>query len=152
MTLRRFFTAYLLLSLPLLSHAFLAAGKSQIRRHFHASPIAFHPATCAQSMQDFFSRFTFGKFLARISQPTHHFFYFQEGPAEIFQALEDVCSVEAAEEEADPVMYAGDYFYLDLLHKDHLEVFDATLHARTVINLDGTENTHKKAQALTQKR
>lgn len=37
----------------------------------------------------------------------------------------------------------GDYFYLDGLHKDHLEVFDSRGKFRAVVNMDGTVNQSK---------
>ncbi len=42
----------------------------------------------------------------------------------------------------------GDQLYLDAKHKDHLEVFHKDGSAKTVLNLDGTEN-FAKAAALT---
>ena len=38
----------------------------------------------------------------------------------------------------------GDQFYLDSLHKDHLEVFDKNNNFKTVLNLDGTVNAAKE--------
>lgn len=46
----------------------------------------------------------------------------------------------------------GDIFYLDAQHKNHLEVFTEQGKSRTVLNLDGTVNNVKKAQALAQGR
>lgn len=40
----------------------------------------------------------------------------------------------------------GDKFYLDSLHKNHIEVFDKNGKARLVLNLDGTINIEKTAQ------
>ncbi|MFP3675014.1 hypothetical protein SB724_19520, partial [Bacillus sp. SIMBA_031] len=37
----------------------------------------------------------------------------------------------------------GDYFYLDGLHKDHLEVLDSGGRFRAVVNMDGTVNQSK---------
>ena len=43
----------------------------------------------------------------------------------------------------------GDYFYLDTLHRDHIEVFKSCRKIiRTVLNMDGTQNLEKLAQAL----
>ena len=41
----------------------------------------------------------------------------------------------------------GDHFYLDNLHKDHLEVFDSRGAFKYVLNLDGTLNEAKSAAA-----
>ena len=41
----------------------------------------------------------------------------------------------------------GDQFYLDALHKDHLEVFNKRGKIVTVLNLDGTVNAKKASQA-----
>ncbi|MCU7891632.1 MAG: hypothetical protein KZQ78_08440 [Candidatus Thiodiazotropha sp. (ex Ustalcina ferruginea)] len=38
----------------------------------------------------------------------------------------------------------GDQFYLDSLHRDHLEVFDRNNNFKTVLNLDGTVNAAKE--------
>lgn len=46
----------------------------------------------------------------------------------------------------------GDKFYLDNLHKDHLEVFDKRGNAKNVLNLDGTLNYSKTESALAEKR
>ena len=46
----------------------------------------------------------------------------------------------------------GDKFYLDNLHKDHLEVFDKRGNAKAVLNLDGTINVSKTEQALNEGR
>lgn len=41
----------------------------------------------------------------------------------------------------------GDRFYLDNLHKDHLEVFHSNGKISTILNLDGTENIQKLFKA-----
>lgn len=41
----------------------------------------------------------------------------------------------------------GDHYYLDGLHKDHLEVFDSQGNFKHVLNLDGTINIEKKTKA-----
>jgi hypothetical protein len=42
----------------------------------------------------------------------------------------------------------GDHFYLDGMHKNHLEVFDKKGNIRRVLNLDGTINIEKTASAI----
>ncbi len=42
----------------------------------------------------------------------------------------------------------GDQYYLDGLHKDHIEVFDKKGKARAVLNLDGTLNAAKSSKAM----
>lgn len=44
-------------------------------------------------------------------------------------------------------MKKGDHFYLDNLHKDHLEVFDSTGNFKHVLNLDGSLNNQKTDMA-----
>ena len=45
-------------------------------------------------------------------------------------------------------MRKGDIFYLDMFHKDHLEVFNRRGEFRVVLNLDGTINRKKTKKAL----
>ena len=42
----------------------------------------------------------------------------------------------------------GDHFYLDGMHKNHLEVFDKKGNIRRVLNLDGTINIEKTASTI----
>lgn len=42
----------------------------------------------------------------------------------------------------------GDHYYLDGLHKDHIEVFDKNGRFLKVLNLDGTVNASKTATAV----
>ena len=42
----------------------------------------------------------------------------------------------------------GDRFYLDNLHKDHIEVFDKKGNFRVVLNLDGSINEAKTKKAI----
>ncbi|MCL1624400.1 VENN motif pre-toxin domain-containing protein, partial [Moraxella sp. Tifton1] len=51
-----------------------------------------------------------------------------------------------------PHLKAGDQFYLDSLHKDHLEVFDKSGNFKIVLNLDGSVNQDKTEKASKQKR
>nr|WKF57913.1 hypothetical protein HUO10_002407 [Paraburkholderia busanensis] len=52
-------------------------------------------------------------------------------------------SVYKATDDVGNGVKTGDYFYLDGLHKDHLEVFDSRGNFRAVVNLDGTVNDSK---------
>ncbi|MDK2600344.1 filamentous hemagglutinin [Bacillus stercoris] len=51
----------------------------------------------------------------------------------------------------NPYLKKGDRFYLDNLHKDHLEVFDKRGNLRVVLNLDGTLNEAKTKNAIGRK-
>ncbi len=51
----------------------------------------------------------------------------------------------------NPYLKKGDRFYLDNLHKDHLEVFDKRGNLRVVLNLDGTLNEVKTKNAIGRK-
>jgi hypothetical protein len=42
----------------------------------------------------------------------------------------------------------GDHYYVDGLHKDHIEVFDSRGKARGVLNLNGTFNADKSSKAM----
>lgn len=50
-----------------------------------------------------------------------------------------------------PGLKKGDQFYLDGLHKDHIEVFDSNGNFRTVLNLDGSINVEKIKAAATRR-
>jgi len=43
----------------------------------------------------------------------------------------------------DLTLKKGDRFYLDAMHKNHIEVFNRNGKIKTVLNLDGTENISK---------
>jgi|GEM_PF-3202854 len=51
-----------------------------------------------------------------------------------------------------PMLEAGDLFYLDKVHLDHIEVFSHKGRAKGVLNLDGTVNAAKTEIALAQGR
>ncbi len=51
----------------------------------------------------------------------------------------------------DCILKKGDKFYLDNLHKDHLEVFDRRGNLKAVINLDGKLNEIKTQRAYGRK-
>ena len=46
------------------------------------------------------------------------------------------------------ILRKGDYFYLDSLHWDHLEVFNKNGTFKYVLNLDGTINVSKSSKAI----
>ena len=46
----------------------------------------------------------------------------------------------------------GDQFYLDGMHKNHIEVFDSSNRVKAVLNLDGSYNEAKTRVALAQGR
>lgn len=51
-----------------------------------------------------------------------------------------------------PYLTKGDYFYLDRLHKDHIEVFNKHGRINGVLNLDGSKNNAKSFVAFEQNR
>ncbi|PGA71757.1 hypothetical protein COL87_11330 [Bacillus pseudomycoides] len=51
----------------------------------------------------------------------------------------------------NPHLKKGDQFYLDNLHKDHIEVFDKQGNFRAVLDLDGNINIDKTKKALGRK-
>lgn len=51
----------------------------------------------------------------------------------------------------NPYLKKGDKFYLDNLHKDHIEVFDKRGNLRALLNLDGTLNEVKTKNAIGRK-
>ncbi len=108
--------------------------------------ILFNRATCAWSVEDFFERFALGTVVKDNAHPTGYVYRFGTKDSPIWQVTKDIIYW------GNTVLYAGDYFYLDLLHKDHFEVFDASLKARTVIDLFGKEDMRKKDEAIRQKR
>ncbi|EPF5500540.1 hypothetical protein AB8896_22990 [Yersinia enterocolitica] len=46
----------------------------------------------------------------------------------------------------------GDKYYLDGLHKNHIEVFDSNRNIKAVLNLDGTINQDKTNKAVVEGR
>lgn len=46
----------------------------------------------------------------------------------------------------------GDKFYLDGMHKNHLEAFDSKGRFKAVLNLDGSYNADKTSKALSEER
>lgn len=112
--------------------------------------ILFNQATCAWNIEDFFQRFSFGKILKKRSHATGAFYAFGAAKAEIWQL--DKEDIRSKDDHSVVIMHQGDYFYLDMLHKDHIEVFDKQLKARTVIDLFGSVDDYKKNQSLQQQR
>jgi len=86
----------------------------------------------AQNMYEVFANHPIGLELRNISQKTK---YNVQGQS-IWQLTEDLKSLGLKQ---------GDLFYLDNLHKDHLEVFSSKgkMTLRTILNLDGTVNISK---------
>jgi len=56
-------------------------------------------------------------------------------------------SIYKATDKIGDYIKKGDQFYLDGLHKDHIEVFDKRGNFRAVLNLDGSVNERKTQQA-----
>lgn len=61
-------------------------------------------------------------------------------------------SVYRVDKNTNPNMKKGDQFYLDSLHKDHIEVFNSRGTDPRVLNLDGTLNENKTLEAIRQGR
>ncbi|MWN32928.1 hemagglutinin [Gilliamella sp. Pra-s54] len=56
-------------------------------------------------------------------------------------------SIYTANKPINDFIDKGDQFYLDGLHKDHIEVFNSRGKFKFVLNLDGSLNRDKTAQA-----
>jgi|GEM_PF-1692406 len=92
------------------------------------------------NMYEVFKKTTMGKILKEASEGTS---FFYQG-AKIFKVIKDLPQYGIKK---------GDYFYLDMLHKDHIEVFKSCKKVmRTVLNMDGKHNLKKLADALEQGR
>ncbi len=81
-------------------------------------------------MEEFFAD-GFGRILQNASQKNGKQFQGQS----VYKAIRRV----------KPNIKRGDQFYLDGIHKDHLEVFDKNGFFKHVLNLDGTINAAKTA-------
>ncbi|MGN7983744.1 hemagglutinin repeat-containing protein [Burkholderia sp. 22313] len=81
------------------------------------------------NMKQFFNTDGFGSGLSDASQKTNYRYQGQN----VYKATADVGSG----------ISKGDLFYLDGLHKDHLEVFDSSGNFKNVVNLDGSVNAEK---------
>ena len=81
---------------------------------------------------DVLSGTTLGDILEPISKPTK----FKYDGARIYEITKKV-EINGAK------FKSGDYYYLDKLHKDHVETFSKNHKAKEVLNLDGTVNKRK---------
>jgi|GEM_PF-2326909 len=90
------------------------------------------------NIKEFFQT-EFGKLLSRVSEKTHY--RFQEKA--VYKLTEKLKQYG---------LKAGDVFYLDALHMDHIEVFDSVGKIKAVFNLDGTLNVIKTNVAKMQGR
>jgi hypothetical protein len=90
----------------------------------------------AANMYDVFENHPVGKILKNCAKKTKNYVQGQT----IWQATKDMIEYGIKE---------SDYFYLDNLHKDHIEVFKSTgkMLLRTILNLDGSINLEKIARA-----
>ncbi|MGA9530340.1 MAG: polymorphic toxin-type HINT domain-containing protein, partial [Candidatus Babeliales bacterium] len=87
------------------------------------------------SMYEVFRRARIGEELKKNSKPTK----FNVHGAKVHQATKNM---------KDLGVRKNDLFYIDKLHYDHIEVFDSTgENMRTILNMDGTQNLKKLAQA-----
>ncbi|WP_201511769.1 two-partner secretion domain-containing protein [Psychrobacter alimentarius] len=94
-----------------------------------------HNANCAvDNMSSFFSNFDFGK---RIQSKSFGTKLKYDG-----QKIYKVTT-----KDADSALKKGDYYYLDGMHKDHIEVYDSNGLSKFVLNLDGTKNIQKTIEA-----
>ena len=86
------------------------------------------------NMKEFFTQTKFGQTLKENCLPTK---YIEQGQ-KIFKVTEKIVGI----------LDKNDYFYLDNAHKNHLEVFSGTGVFKKVLNLDGTINEAKTANAI----
>ena len=86
---------------------------------------------------EFFNNTAFGKNLKGVSQKTSKRIQGQ--------------SIHKVTGKNDFGLKKGDHYYLDGLHKDHLEVFDSRGNFKKVLNLDGTVNSTKTKAAAGRK-
>ena len=94
-----------------------------------------HNANCAvDNMSSFFSDFDFGK---RIQSKSFGTKLKYDG-----QKIYKVTTKDAGS-----ALKKGDYYYLDGMHKDHIEVYDSNGLSKFVLNLDGTKNIQKTIEA-----
>ena len=88
----------------------------------------------ADNMRDFLENTEFGREIAPYLEKTP----FVEGGCPVYRVIKDIPKYGLQE---------GWILYLDLEHKDHLEVFDDKPRPRSVRNLDGSINEKKKEAA-----
>ncbi len=91
----------------------------------------------AENMYEVFKNHPVGKELKKYSTKTK---FYVKGQT-VWKANNDIAQLGIKK---------GDLYYLDSLHKDHIEVFSSKgrMPLRTVLNLDGTVNTGKIDQAI----
>lgn len=90
------------------------------------------------NMKQFFKEFELGQLLAPSSIKTNHQYQGQ--------------AIYRLEKKINSFLKKGYCFYLDALHKDHIEIFDYTGRALFVMNLDGTLNIVKSKIVREQQR
>ncbi|MBP3194973.1 MAG: hypothetical protein J6M05_04850 [Cardiobacteriaceae bacterium] len=90
--------------------------------------------TKVDNMKNFMKTTQLGKEMAKNSVRTGNVYKGEQ----IYKATGNIAGKNIA---------ANDYFYLDSLHRDHFEVFNADGTFKRVINLDGTVNTDKTEKA-----
>ena len=90
------------------------------------------------NMKEFFETTEFGKELKQVARKTSKRYHGQQ----VYEITEKLPKYGLKKE---------DQIYLDALHADHLEVF-SNKNARTVLNLDGSENIDKGIKAEMEKR
>jgi hypothetical protein len=88
-----------------------------------------------RNMNEFFQSSSFGKAISNSSQNTSKLFQGQK-VYKVTDKLDDFKYIRR-----------GDHYYLDNLHKNHIEVFDKKGKSKWVLNLDGTINIDKTAKA-----
>ncbi len=101
-----------------------------------------------QSMHYFLTKMKFGKIVAKRAK------YVGQYPLHSYNCCVDVYQATTTIPTSDNYVAipARGYFYLDMHHKDHLEVFDSNKYPCNVINLKGYEMATKKAIAVNQQR
>ncbi|CQH64241.1 adhesin/hemagglutinin [Yersinia enterocolitica] len=90
------------------------------------------------NMNEFLKQPGFGNQIQDNSRKTNQMFQGQS----VYQAKGDVGTY----------ISKGDKYYLDVLHKNHIEVFDSNRNIKAVLNLDGTINQDKTNKAVVEGR
>lgn len=90
------------------------------------------------NMSEFFKQSGFGSLAKESSQKT----------SQVFQGQ----SVYQAKNAVGEHISKGDKYYLDGMHKDHIEVFDSRGKVKAVLNLDGSYNQKKTESAINEER
>lgn len=89
------------------------------------------------NMYEVFGKAVIGKQLKECSKSTS---FSYKGISKIYKVIKDIAKFGIKK---------GDWFYLDKMHGDHIEVFKKCGKVvRTVLNMDGTENKKKLVQAI----